>query len=470
MRSEKSTEIQEKWRRCLDFISHNVAPDSYSTWFTPIVFEGIKKNVAVLRVPSQFFYEYIEEHFIGYLRAAIKREFGEKINIGYNIVTDSINNINATALDNKGAVNIERRPETDGDKTPSFLSGLEQYEEIESRLNPNYTFENFIEGESNKLPRSIGLAIADNPGQKTFNPFFIYGSSGVGKTHLLNAIGIRIKEKTPAKRVLYVSAHLFLIQYSDATRRNLRNDFLHFYQSIDVLLIDDIQEIAGETRKATQEAFFHIFNHLQQTGHQLIMTSDRPPVELEGVEERLLTRFKWGLVAELYKPDVKLARKILINKMHNDGLVFPKDVIDYIAVNASQNIRDLEGVINAILAYSVVYNCDVDINLAQKVIGRSIKPAKNNITTQEILNRVADFYKVSSRDICSSSRIRKLSIARQVSMYLAQKHTGLSYAKIGSEIGGRDHSTVLHSCTVVSKKISTDIDFRHSIESIESHL
>ena len=356
MRSEKSIEIQEKWRRCLDFISHNVAPDSYSTWFTPIVFEGIKKNVAVLRVPSQFFYEYIEEHFIGYLRAAIKREFGEKINIGYNIVTDSINNINATALDNKGAVNIERRPETDGDKTPSFLSGLEQYEEIESRLNPNYTFENFIEGESNKLPRSIGLAIADNPGQKTFNPFFIYGSSGVGKTHLLNAIGIRIKEKTPAKRVLYVSAHLFLIQYSDATRRNLRNDFLHFYQSIDVLLIDDIQEIAGETRKATQQAFFHIFNHLQQTGHQLIMTSDRPPVELEGVEERLLTRFKWGLVAELYKPDVKLARKILINKMHNDGLVFPKDVIDYIAVNASQNIRDLEGVINAILAYSEVYN------------------------------------------------------------------------------------------------------------------
>lgn len=464
--------IQEKWMHCLDYISHNIAPEAFSTWFDPIVFEGIKKNFAILRVPSQFFYEYIEEHYIGIVRSAIHHEFGDNINIGYNIVTDSINDISTHVIDDRRTGVLECHSEEGTHLTPGVISSLsgKGADELESRLNPNYSFENFIEGDANKLPRSIGLSIAENPGQKTFNPFFIYGHSGVGKTHLLNAIGVKVKEITPEKRVLYVSAHLFLVQYSDATRRNLRNDFLHFYQSIDVLLIDDIQELAGETRKATQEAFFHIFNHLQQTGHQLIMTSDRPPVDLDGVEERLLTRFKWGLVAEMQKPDIKLAKKILINKVRNNGLNFPRNVIDYVAANASQNIRDLEGVVNAILAYSVVYNCDVDLKLAQKVIGQSVKPKKENYTAKDIIDCVANFYEVTSKEVCSSSRIRKITIARQVAMYLLQKHTNLSYSKIGTEIGGRDHSTVLHSCSIVEKKLEENTDFRKNMETIESNL
>lgn len=463
---------QEKWSRCLDFIGHNVESASFSTWFSPIVFEGVRRGQAVLRVPTQFFYEYIEEHYIGILRSAIHREFGEDVNIAYNVVTDSENNITTPLADDRRTTAVGIRPETRGNASPGLIDGLEGNvpQQLDSRLNPNYTFENFIEGDANKLPRSIGMSIADNPGQMTFNPLFVYGPSGVGKTHLANAIGIRIKERQPMRRVLYVSAHLFLVQYTDATRRNLRNDFLHFYQSIDVLIIDDIQEIAGESRKGTQEAFFHIFNHLQQTGHQLILTSDRPPVELEGVEERLLTRFKWGLVAELRKPDAKLARKILLHKIKCDGLVFPREVVDYVAANASQNIRDLEGVVNAILAYSVVYNSDVDLELAKRVVARSIRRREGNITIERIIDSVGQFYHLQPQDICSSSRKQLLVAARQIVMYLAQKHTGLSCSRIGYAVGGRDHSTVIHSCSVVERKIDTDKSFRKRLEEIEANL
>jgi chromosomal replication initiator protein len=279
---------------------------------------------------------------------------------------------------------------------------------------------------------------------------------------------VRIKEKFPAKRVLYVSAHLFLVQYTDSVRKNKFNDFINFYQSVEVLIIDDIQEISGESKQKTQQAFFHIFNHLQQTRHQLIMTSDRPPIQLEGMEERLLTRFKWGLVAELEKPDTKLAKKILLDKIHRNGLKFPREVVDYIAENATENIRDLEGVINAMLAYSVVYNSDIDLELAQRVVARTVKLEQKPITINEIVEHVSEYYDIPVKDICSKSRKQFIAQARQVSMYLAQKHTGLSYSRIGSVIGKRDHSTVLHSCNVIEHRISTDKVFRREMENIEA--
>lgn len=460
---------KEKWNRCLEFICNNVGEKPFSTWFGPIVFEGIKNKQAVLRVPTNFFCEYIEEHYIKILRSAIQHEFGNGIGIVYNVVVDSGDGyIEKTVSSTKERAEAEYN----GNKSPKLIDGIvsNSSPQLDSRLNPDYTFDNFIEGSSNKLARSIGMSIADNPGQMTFNPFFIFGKSGVGKTHLVNAIGNRIKSQNPSTRVLYVSAHLFMVQYGDASRQNKRNDFINFYQGIDVLIIDDIQELAGETKKATQEAFFHIFNHLQQTHHQLIMTSDRPPMELDGVEERLLTRFKWGLVTELPKPDAKLAKKILLSKIKSNGLSFPKEVVEYISANASENIRDLEGVVNAILAYSVVYDSDVDMELTRRVVARSVKQKDKNITVESILDKVGKFYEVSTKEICSVSRKQRITQARQVAMYLVQKHTGISYSRIGSVIGKRDHSTVLHSCSVVEHRISTDKSFRKDLENIEADL
>ncbi len=463
---------EQSWNRCLDFISHNIEEKPFSTWFSPIRFGGLRGKQLKLIVPTHFFYEYIEEHFITILRAAVEREFGSGIKIGYQIEIDSTNSISQKAVDDayKGpAKPVER---TGVNKSPSMLSGLAGAapQELDSRLNPDRTFENFIEGDSNKLLRSVGMSIADAPDRMTFNPLFIYGASGVGKTHLVNAIGMRIKEKFPAKRVLYVSAHLFFVQYTDSVVHNRFNDFINFYQSVEVLIIDDIQEIAGETRKKTQEAFFHIFNHLHQTHHQLIMTCDRPPMQLEGIEDRLLTRFKWGLVAELEKPDTRLAKKILLERIRHNGLRFPLEVVDYIAENATDNIRDLECVINSILAYSVVYNSDVDLELAKRVVARTVKLERKPITVNQIVEHVSKFYDIAIKDICSKSRKQLIAQARQVSMYLAQKHTDLSYSRIGSMIGKRDHSTVLHSCSVVQHRISTDKVFRRELEDIEATL
>lgn len=463
---------EQSWRRCLGFIRNNLDEKPFSTWFSPIRFGGIRGRQLVLKVPSHFFYEYIEEHFITVLRAAVAREFGEGMTIGYRIETDSTHNITQVEKDKAPAGAVQPRSRAGANEAPPFLSGLAGAapQELDPQLNPDYTFENFIEGESNKLPRSVGMSIADSPDQMTFNPLFIFGPSGVGKTHLVNAVGVRIKEKYPAKRVLYTSAHLFLVQYTDSVRKNRFNDFINFYQSVEVLIIDDIQEISGDSKQKTQQAFFHIFNHLQQTRHQLVMTSDRPPMQLEGVEERLLTRFKWGLVAELEKPDAKLAKRILCDRIRRNGLKFPREVVDYIAENVTENIRDIEGVINAMLAYSIVYDRNVDMELAKRVVARAVKPERGPVSINEIVGLVSEYYGIPIKDICSKSRRQPVAQARQVSMYLAQKHTGLSYSKVGAEIGKRDHSTVLHSCNVIERRISSDKAFRREMENIEASL
>ena len=338
---------------------------------------------------------------------------------------------------------------------------------LDPNLNPSLNFDAFIEGESNRLARAVALSIAEKPGQITFNPFFLYGPSGVGKTHLVSAIGLRLAELHPEMRILFVSAHLFKTQYADAVIHNTTNEFLNFYQSVEVLIIDDIQEI---TTAKTQMVFFHIFNHLQQNRRQLIITCDRPPSLFEGIEERMLTRFKWGMVAELERPDIQLRRDILTSKIQRDGLSFPPEVITYIATTVESSVRELEGIINGIMAYSVVDNCDIDLALTQRIVARIVNLEKKELTIDDITVAVGKHYGIKVRDICSKGRKAQQVQARQVAMYLCHKYTGLSYAQIGRAFGKRDHTTVMHSCQQVSRRMSTEKDFRKDVEAFEATL
>ena len=342
--------------------------------------------------------------------------------------------------------------------TDFTYSGVEQ-------LDPKKKFDNFIEGDSNKLPRTVGLSIAEHPGNSTFNPFFIYGPSGCGKTHLINAIGVRCKETYPQKRVLYVSARLFQVQFTDASRQNTVNDFINFYQTIDVLIVDDVQEWA--TAEKTVTTFFHIFDHLFRLGKQIILASDRPPIDLKWLHERMLTRFSCGLIAELEKPTVQLCVDILNSKCRRDGLKIPAEVIRYIAETINGSVRDLEGVVNSLMAYSIVYNSNIDMHLAERIIQRAVKADNHPLTIDDILEKVCKHYNVEQRHIISKSRRREYVQVRQVSMYLAQKYTKMPAARIGQLIGNRDHSTVIHSCNTIEQRLKIDKGFYEEISSIE---
>jgi chromosomal replication initiator protein len=319
---------------------------------------------------------------------------------------------------------------------------------------------------SNRLPRTIGVNISKNPNNTQFNPMFVFGPSGCGKTHLVNAVGVMTKQLFPNKRVLYISARLFQVQYTNAVRQNTVNDFIGFYQTIDLLIVDDIQE--WMTGKATQDTFFHIFDHLFRNGKRIILACDRPPVDLKGMNERLITRFCCGLIAELQRPDKQLCADILNDRIARDGLAIPDDVIAYIANTANGSVRDLEGVINSLLAYSVVDNCKIDMRLAERIIKRAVKIDDKPLTIDDILECVCNHFHVDAEAVNSKSRKRELVIPRQVSMYLAQKHIKMPAARIGKLVGGRDHSTVLHSCTQVENRMKVDKQFSEEILSIES--
>ena len=362
-------------------------------------------------------------------------------------------------------VAIEPAPATNrGNKAPTVLDAAPQ--DLNPQLDIHKTFRNYIEGDSNKLPRTVGLSIAEHPGKSTFNPFFVFGPSGCGKTHLINAIGVRCKEMYQHKRVLYVSARLFQVQFTDASRQNTVNDFINFYQTIDVLIIDDVQEWA--TAEKTVATFFHIFDHLFRLGKQIILASDRPPVDLKWLQDRMLTRFSCGLIAELEKPNVQLCKDILDAKCRRDGLKIPEDVIQFIAETANGSVRDLEGVINSLLAYSVVYNSNIDMRLAERIIKRAVKVDNKPLTIDDILDKVCNHYGVSQQSIFSRSRKRDYVLVRQISMYLAQKYTKMPASRIGQLIGGRDHSTVIHSCSAIEQRLKIDKAFSSEVSSIEN--
>lgn len=455
------------WEQSLSLIKGNVTEQQFNTWFKPIVFESFNEETLTLlvQVPSPFVYEYLEENFVDLLRKVLSYTFGNGVRLTYRIVTDKSNNLTQDIQAEPTAQIDRQQPRTRANQSPTVLDAAKP-QPIDSQLNPHLTFSSFIEGDSNKLPRSVGLSIAEHPSKTSFNPMFIFGPSGCGKTHLINAIGVRTKELYPDKRVLYVSARLFQVQYTSAVLHNTTNDFINFYQTIDVLIVDDIQE--WMTAEKTQLAFFHIFNHLFKNGKRIILASDRPPVDLKGMPDRLLTRFSCGLIAELEKPNVQLCVDILESKIKRDGLKIPSDVIRFIAETANGSVRDLEGVVNSLMAYSVVYNCNIDMRLAERVIKRAVKIDDHPLTIDDILDTVCNHFKVSSAAVAGRSRKREYVEPRQVSMYLAQKYTKMPSSRIGKLIGGRDHSTVIHSCNQVEERLKIDMRFHDEVASIEN--
>ena len=455
------------WDKCLALIKENVSEQQYKTWFSPIVFESFseKDKTLLVQVPSPYVYEYLEEYYIDLLSRVLSKCFGAGVRLTYRIVADKTHGL-TTDVQAGEAVGIDHpQPTSRGNNAPTPLDAAVP-QDLNPQLNPKQTFNNFIEGNSNKLPRTVGLSIAEHPGKSTFNPFYMYGPSGCGKTHLINAIGVRCKELYPQKRVLYVSARLFQVQFTDSLLKKRINDFINFYQSIDVLIVDDIQEWATAT--STLDTFFHIFNHLFRNGKQIILASDRPPVDLQGMKDRLLTRFSCGLIAEMEKPNVELCVDILKNKCRRDGLKIPEDVIRYIAETARGSVRDLQGVINSLLAYSVVYNCNVDMHLAERVIKRAVKVDNHPLTVDDILEKVCNHFNVTQQNVFSRSRKREYVLVRQVSMYLAQKYTKMPASRIGQLIGNRDHSTVIHSCSTIEKRLKIDKDFQNEMTEIET--
>ena len=455
------------WDNCLAVIRDAVKPDQYKTWFEPIVFESYKPatKTLLLRVPSTFFYEYLEANYVDLLSKVLQRNFGEGVRLTYRVVAD---------LEHKKTIVLEADPnDVDVAEQRRILAEqpkVQQPEDIDTQLDPKLTFNNYVEGASNKLPRSVGYSIAEHPNTTQFNPMFIYGPSGSGKTHLVNAIGVLTKKTYPKKRVLYVSARLFQNQYIEAVLHNSTNDFINFYQTIDMLIVDDIQEWAGKTK--TLNTFFHIFNSLFRNGKRIILASDRPPVELKDMPDRLLTRFSCGLVAELEKPNVELCIDIVSNKVRKDGLKIPKDVVSFIAQTCNGSVRDLQGAINGLLAYSIVYNSSIDIRLAERVIKRAVKVEESNkvLTLDEIVEAVCNHYKVTVAAVNSKSRKREYVEARQVAMFMAQKLIKMPASRVGKLIGNRDHSTVIHSCAKVEERLKIDAEFFDELSSIENGL
>jgi chromosomal replication initiator protein len=446
----------------------NVSEQQYQTWFSPMrikSYDAVQKELAVY-IPSQFFFEYLEEHFRRLIHITISRFFGADVTLSYEV--EVADNVTVNQESDSNMVPEAAPSPLAANQSPQLAQAVGMAADLDSQLNVHQSFSNFIEGTSNKLPRSVGQAIAEHPEQQTFNPLFVYGPSGVGKTHLVNAIGMRTKELHPEKRVLYLSAHLFMVQFTDARRRNIFNDFMHFYQSIDMLIVDDVQELAGMT--ATQNAFFHIFNHLRQNGKQIIMTCDRPPVSLQGMEERLITRFKSGLMAEMEKPEEPLRRSILHSIVKHDGLSIPDEVVNYISHNVTGSVRELEGIVHSLLAYSVVYSKDIDLEFAQRILAGRIKIEKKDITIDQIISCTCEHYNVKEEEIFGKSRKANVVTVRQMSMYLAHKHTKLTASKIGIYVGNRDHATVLHGIKTIDGRLKIEQKLRQDLEELEGKL
>ena len=461
--------VEKVWSNCLKIIKDIVEWQHFKTWFEPIEPVSLKGNVLVIQVPSQFFYEYLEEHYVNLLSKTLKREMGKEARLEYRIMVDSGNSRNKPVTMDVAGQGFKAYTNNEMDfplvintpvRNPFVIPGLKKMQ-IDPQLNPSYTFDSFVEGDCNRVARRAGKTVAEKPGANSFNPLVIYGGVGLGKTHLAQAIGNEVKRSHPNKVVLYVSAEKFINQFMDHSRNNAINDFIHFYQLIDVLIVDDVHFFAKAEK--TQDAFFAIFNHLHQSQKQLVLTSDKSPKDLEGLNERLLSRFRWGLSADLQVPEYETRVEILELKMKKNGLEMPKEVVKYIAYNISNNVRELEGALISLLAQSSLNRREIDLDLAKKVLRNFVKSSSKEITIDTIQKMVCEYFDVAYDKLLQKTRKREIVQARQITMYLAKAFTKNSLKTIGEHFGGRDHTTVIHSCQTVKDLMDTDGVFRENV-------
>lgn len=450
----------ELWNSCRQIIRDNISQQQYTAWFSSIESVGFANGELRLHVPSSFFVEQLEERYLDLLSKAIHKVYGEGVALYY--CYDAVNGQHDTTVQvrtSDQSAEIMRNVHV----APANPFINEQPRDFDSQLNPKYNFANYCFGESNQVARTIAESIANDPNNKTFNPLFVSGPCGVGKTHLIQAIGIRIKEQNPHARVLYVTARLFQSQFTAANHKGQINNFFHFYQSIDTLIIDDVQDLAGKPE--TQNTFFHIFNQLHQNNRQIIMSSDCPPSEMDGFEERLLSRLKWGAAVALDKPDTELRRHVLRRKAQQDGLDLSEEIIDYVAENVTDSIRELEGVVASMVAHATALNCDITIDLARRVVANAIRIRRRQVNFEMVTQAVCTYFKINVDALFTKSRKREISDARQMVMYMSKKLVGLSLKNIGTKLG-RTHATVIYACRNIEERLPLERDLRQSVDAI----
>lgn len=453
------------WSNCLQIVKEQIGEQAYKTWFAPIVPVKLDNTILTIQVPSQFFYEWLEEHYVEIIKLALDTALGKEGRLEYSVIVDKGDEKNSPyTISLPGSQSNQKQGAF---KSPFELKAIDRVRQ-ESQLNPNYSFDSYIEGDCNRLARSAGYAVAKKPGSTSFNPLMFYGGVGLGKTHLVQAIGNDIKKNLPEKFVLYVTSENFTNQFIEALKNNNVQDFTNFYLQVDVLLIDDVQFLAGKEK--TQEIFFHVFNHLHQLGKQIIMTSDRPPRDLMGLQERLLSRFKWGLTADLQQPDYETRMAIIKRKMQADGIEIPENVVEYIAYSVDTNVRELEGVIISLIAHASLNRREIDLELAKQTLKNIVQNIETEVGIDYIQKAVSEYFDVAIDDMKAKTRKKEIVTARQVAMYLSKQYTTHTLKSIGLYFGKRDHTTVLHAVKTVEDLMDVDVNFRGSVEGMKKKL
>lgn len=459
------------WDNCLRIIEQIIDPQKFDTWFKPLKPISFKDSTITVQVPSDFFREYLEGAYLDVLKKTLKRVIGENAKLVYKInpVKKGSSIVfpaaEGTAPVNK-AISITTYP-TEGNPGPFVFPGLKKIS-INPRLNPVYNFSNLVTGQCNKMGITAGLSISDAPGDTPFNPLFLFGAPGLGKTHLAQAIGLEIKEKFPDLIVLYVTGSEFKAQYMNATSvKNKLTDFLAFYSKIDVLIMDDIHDLVGP---GSQNAFFSIFNHLHETGRQLIFTSDRAPADLQNFEERLLSRMKWGLSIELQKPEYATRLAMLKSRAFREGVKVDEEVLMYLANRIKSNFRELEGTLISLIARATLCHQQITVELAEQIAGQIVGEENRELTMEKVQMTVCEYFNITKESLISKSRKRNIVQARQIAMYICRNMLNCSLTTIGTELGGKDHATVMHSISTVSDLMSTDRSFKKYVSDIEKML
>ncbi len=448
------------WKKCLSLIKENVPALTYNTWFLPIKPISYSEDSLKIEVPNSFFIEWIEEHYNTIINNTIRQMLGSNGKLLYIVRDEEVANLEMSQI-------IENEVTTP--VVEKVIPTIEKSEpEFENYLIPRYKFDNFIKGEGNQLARAAAIAIGENTGETSFNPFFIYGGVGLGKTHLIQAIGNRIKEKDPTKKVVYISSEQFTIEFIDAIQNGKANEFSNFYKKMDALIIDDIQFLIGKEK--TQDYFFHIFNTLHQAGKQIILSSDKPPKDLKGLSERMISRFQWGLTADIQAPDFETRIAILKNKAQSYGITIPNDILEYMAFNITTNIRELEGSLIKILASASLNSQEINMELARKAVGEIATGRQMNISIDYITQIVCNYFEVDENKVREKNRKQEVVLARQVAMFLSKKLTKSSLKTIGLHFGGRDHSTVIHACNGIEQRLSDDTSTKRIVESLRNKI